>query len=75
MGSADKNRPPLTEAELEEVPGSPLPERVAMSLLGGGSVLPHAGALPIVEPTGPAEPPAGAEPLGGESIDPGPDQG
>jgi hypothetical protein len=75
MGSPDKNRPPLTQDELEEEPGSPLPERVAMSLLGGGSVLPHAGALPIVDPTGTAEPPAGAEPLGGETIDPGPEEG
>jgi hypothetical protein len=74
MGSPDKNRPPLTEAELEEEPGSPLPERVAMSLLGAGSVLPHAGPIGIADP-GPAEPPTSGGPLGGETVDQGPDKG
>ena len=68
MGSPDKNRPPLTQAELEEGPGSPLPERVAMSLLGGGSALLHPGPIPIPEP------PPSAEAIGGEAVDSGSDE-
>jgi hypothetical protein len=64
--SEPTGKKPLTQEELEEMPGEALPERVAMSLLGGHAL--HPGGPPIaIDDVDPA-----SEPLGGESVNPPP---
>jgi hypothetical protein len=63
-----KDRKPLTQDELEETPGNPLPERVAMSLLGAHSLTPGG---PIVDVD--ATPPSATEPAEDPSIEPDPE--
>jgi hypothetical protein len=62
-----QNRKPLTQDELEETPGNPLPERVAMSLLG--HTLTPGGPIVAVDAT----PPSAAEPVEEPSIEPDPE--
>jgi hypothetical protein len=66
-----KNRKPLTQDELDETPGDPLPERVAMSLLGGHTLTPAPGGPIVAFDT---TPPSAAEPVEDPSIEPDPEQ-
>ena len=48
--SDPKNRKPLTQEELEEMPGEPMQERAAMSTIGGSAIPSLAGGLTFEPP-------------------------